>query len=276
MTTAHAWFSEYLALTGSGHSGTNWQCPAHPDGSPSLSVNEGDDGKVLLFCHAGCRVDEILQAIGLTHDVLFEARTRSPLKVFKGQISRPTYETFKYSTRRGKPLGSPVSVDHHVYLPDEVRLERCRYAGSRKTIRWEERRGRDWVYAKGLQLASLPLFREQEVLQGVAMEEVIILCESESSVDALMRAGLYATTWAGGSANPQMKHLTRVLSGAQVVLIPDNDPPGEKCRDAILAELGAHADIKVLTPPEADMDARDLLNAVGSRALRRQIDALWL
>lgn len=29
-------------------------CPAHEDRSPSLSINAGDDGRVLLKCFAGC------------------------------------------------------------------------------------------------------------------------------------------------------------------------------------------------------------------------------
>jgi hypothetical protein len=29
-------------------------CPAHSDSSPSLSIREGMDGRVLLHCFAGC------------------------------------------------------------------------------------------------------------------------------------------------------------------------------------------------------------------------------
>ena len=44
-----------------------WQakCPAHEDGSPSLSIREGRDGRVLLNCFAGCRLTSILNAVGL-------------------------------------------------------------------------------------------------------------------------------------------------------------------------------------------------------------------
>ncbi len=44
-----------------------WQakCPAHEDGSPSLSIREGRDGRVLLNCFAGCRLTSILNAMGL-------------------------------------------------------------------------------------------------------------------------------------------------------------------------------------------------------------------
>lgn len=50
-----------------------WQarCPAHADKGPSLSVRELDDGRVLAHCFAGCAVEEVLTAVGLTFDDLF-------------------------------------------------------------------------------------------------------------------------------------------------------------------------------------------------------------
>jgi len=42
------------------------RCPAHKDRSPSLSVRELDDGRVLLHDFAGCSAAEIVAAAGLT------------------------------------------------------------------------------------------------------------------------------------------------------------------------------------------------------------------
>jgi putative DNA primase/helicase len=42
------------------------KCPAHEDRQPSLSINEGADGRVLLKCFAGCTTDNIVSAVGLT------------------------------------------------------------------------------------------------------------------------------------------------------------------------------------------------------------------
>lgn len=41
-------------------------CPAHEDRSPSLSIKETDDGKILVHCFSGCDVDSIVLAVGLT------------------------------------------------------------------------------------------------------------------------------------------------------------------------------------------------------------------
>jgi len=53
-------------------------CPAHDDSSPSLSVRERDDGCVLLKCHAGCSVAQIVGALGLNLTDLFPPHEPSP------------------------------------------------------------------------------------------------------------------------------------------------------------------------------------------------------
>jgi hypothetical protein len=45
--------------------------PAHDDRTPSFSVRELDDGRILLHCFGGCAVEDVLSAIGLEFDDLF-------------------------------------------------------------------------------------------------------------------------------------------------------------------------------------------------------------
>ena len=54
-----------------GHGQWTARCPAHDDRQNSLSVSEGDDGRVLLHCHAGCGVEKIAGALGLSVKDLF-------------------------------------------------------------------------------------------------------------------------------------------------------------------------------------------------------------
>ncbi len=42
------------------------RCPSHDDRSPSLAIKDGDDGRVLIHCFAGCETEDVLAAIGLT------------------------------------------------------------------------------------------------------------------------------------------------------------------------------------------------------------------
>jgi putative DNA primase/helicase len=45
--------------------GAGWvaHCPAHDDRTPSLSVRDSTDGKVLVRCHAGCEQEQVIAAL---------------------------------------------------------------------------------------------------------------------------------------------------------------------------------------------------------------------
>jgi CHC2 zinc finger len=49
-------------------------CPAHDDQDPSLSVSQGEDGRALLKCFAGCKTEDVVAALGLEMKDLFERR----------------------------------------------------------------------------------------------------------------------------------------------------------------------------------------------------------
>ena len=59
--------------------GHGWkaQCPAHDDKTPSLSITQGDNGCVLLKCHAGCETRAVVAALGLKESDLFEPTERT-------------------------------------------------------------------------------------------------------------------------------------------------------------------------------------------------------
>ena len=53
-----------LALGGRWHGGYGTaRCPTHDDRRPSLSLTDGDDGRLLARCHAGCEWPAILDAL---------------------------------------------------------------------------------------------------------------------------------------------------------------------------------------------------------------------
>lgn len=60
-------------LTGVKRTAGGWiaLCPGHSDRVPSLKVAVASDSKVLLHCHAGCRTEEVVAAIGLCMADLF-------------------------------------------------------------------------------------------------------------------------------------------------------------------------------------------------------------
>lgn len=52
----------------------NCLCPAHDDSSASLSIKICEDGRVLIHCFAGCDIQSILGAVGLTLDDIVPQR----------------------------------------------------------------------------------------------------------------------------------------------------------------------------------------------------------
>ena len=50
------------------------KCPAHDDGRASLSIRELDDGRILVHDFAGCAVEDVLHAAGLSFEDLFPER----------------------------------------------------------------------------------------------------------------------------------------------------------------------------------------------------------
>ena len=71
---------------GGRRAGNGWsaRCLAHDDHTPSLSLRDTHDGKVLVRCHAGCDQDEViahLKARGLW--------TQSGPRLFRYTVSRP-------------------------------------------------------------------------------------------------------------------------------------------------------------------------------------------
>src|SRR6266702_6168965 len=70
-------------------------CPAHADRKPSLSIGLGEHGQVLLKCFAGCSLERIVEAMGLTMTDLFPdtASTSDGQAAPPGHTHHPTHPT---------------------------------------------------------------------------------------------------------------------------------------------------------------------------------------
>ncbi len=99
----------------------------------------------------------------------------------------------------------------------------------------------------------------------LADSPVVMLCEGEKTADALVRLGApCVATWAGGT-NGVDKADYEPLRGRTVVIVPDNDEPGQKAL-AVLSDLLAPiaAEVKVWRVPSRLNDAADLWLEGGS------------
>ncbi len=72
--------------------GNGWsvRCPAHDDRRASLSVGVGDDGRYVLHCHAGCKPEDVVRALGLRWADLMPERAPSR----NGRTAKPRATTY--------------------------------------------------------------------------------------------------------------------------------------------------------------------------------------
>ena len=61
-------------------------CPAHEDKSPSLSVRELQDGRVLVHCFAGCGFEQVVGAVGLEAGSLFPEQAQERARPLRRPI----------------------------------------------------------------------------------------------------------------------------------------------------------------------------------------------
>jgi len=221
-----------VKLTGNG-----WiaRCPAHDDRTPSLSVAEGDDHRILIRCHAGCTADAICSAMGIsTGDLFPKASAPAPRaqQSLRASRSRRLYATRDDAIRaaaRGAN-GSIVAGWNYTAADSSdlfwiVRLETT----DGKQYRPITREGNRWGIADPP--GPLPLYR----LPHLAGATRVYVTEGEKAADALVEIALNATTSAHGAGSAKRSDWTP-LAGIEVVIVPDRDPAGEKYASEV-AEL---------------------------------------
>jgi hypothetical protein len=258
---ADQWLMQVLTAMGCRRSGRKWQCPAHAHTdvhSASLVIGRRDDGHgAWLHCHAGCSSTDVLRAMRLRPAHLQRPPRVTPSRYAHLQRLHRDWPELKNPAGHHRARGYRHEA-WHPYGPDHAK-QRLRSPDGSKAIRWESRNASgEWVPGLlGTREADLPLYREDEVRMAAAAGETIVLCESESSCDALH--GIYATTWAGGAASPPLHTLAAVLGDADVVIVPDHDNAGLACLERLVVAMPR---ARVLLGERGE-DARDLYSRVG-------------
>lgn len=219
-------------------------CPAHRDNEPSLSIKEGDDGKVLLRCFAGCTLGDVTEAIGLSLRDLFPEPSSGAHS--NGKMHRNVAEAYDYTDAEGKLVFQTVR-----YEPKGFRQRRP-----------DGQRG--WVWnLKGVEPV---LYRLPELLRAVRVGETVYIMEGEKDADGLAVAGLAATTSPMGAGKWRAVY-SETLRGANVVVLPDNDEAGRKHAEQVARSLSDKAaSVKVLELPDLPDkgDVSDWLDAGGT------------
>lgn len=204
-------------------------CPGHKDDSPSLSLLRTSDGTILLHCHAGCALEDILSATHLQKRDLFP----------------PTPQHFS-------ELGEITALyDYHsetgTFLHQTVRFEKKVDGKRAKTFRQRRPDGKDgWIW--NLQTIQPVLYR-LPALFASDPSAIVYLPEGEKDADKLIGLGLIATTnpMGAGKWNPSY---SAALRGRHVVMLPDNDDAGRAHVQKVVPSLkGEAASVSVLELP---------------------------
>ena len=234
--TVHEFLSRF---TSAKQLGKGWmvRCPAHDDGTASLAVGEGMDGRIVLFCHAGCETSAIVSTMGLSLTDLFPS---------KEPIKNSIVATYDYFDLDGTLLHQSVRFapkDFRQRKPDGSGGWIWKTSGRRVPYRWPELVGHTTIY----------------------------IVEGEKDADALWALGLPATCNLGGAGKWAIKE-TKCLTEIgieRVIVLPDNDSPGVNHAQEVAARMkAAHIACSVVLLPDIGKhgDVSDWLSQGGTAA----------
>jgi 5S rRNA maturation endonuclease (ribonuclease M5) len=226
--------------------GDQWlvKCPAHEDRKASLAVREGDGGRVLLHCHAGCSKESIVQTMGLTTADLFAEKSARASNL--GEIDA----TYDYTDTDGSLLYQVVR-----YAPKDFR-QRCPDGAG------------GWTWK--LNGIERVVYR----LPDLKGREAVAIVEGEKDVEALWAVKVPATCNAGGAGKWRDEYVAQLQSAGvkRVRIIPDNDTTGRDHADQIARScVAADLDARIVTLPDVPEKGRRLRlsrGAFGGRPAR--------
>lgn len=193
------------------------KCPAHDDSRNSLSVSIGDDGRVLLFCHAGCTNNAICGALGLELKDLFPPQAKSS--------HRRIVATYDYMNEHGLRLFQKVR-----YEPKDFR---CRVPDGKGGWSWKMTGVRRVLYH----------------LPAVIESTIVFIAEGEKDCNLLAQYDLVATCNYDGAGKWDASY-NSFFKDKVVFIIPDNDEAGKKHVVNIFPQIKAvAADCRIVELP---------------------------
>lgn len=243
-------------------SGSNWscRCPAHEDRKASLSVGIGSDGKILVYCHAGCPHDEVISHLKHMGQWPNAGRLDTPKslpppvkidlkpKVEKSSERSRIVATYDYTDEHGELLFQAVRFE-----PKDFRQRTPNPDGS---WRWS---------ISGVRRV---LYRLPEVLEAVKAGKTIYVTEGEKDVEAARSLGLVATCNPmgadNGGGNKWLSEFASSLQGADVVIVPDQDEPGIRHAERVISTLRGVARSVRVSCPTTGKDLADWVEAGAS------------
>jgi len=277
---------------GGRRAGRQWMapCPSHDDSQPSLSIRDGDNGKVLVRCHAGC--DQALVIVELRvrclwddahvcprppvakrtqrHFTAFAAkdeseRTTAAVRLWRSAVPAAGTPAEIYLHSRGIGIAVPLSVRFHPRLkhptggtwPGMVSLVTRGTDGQplaiHRTFLANDGAGKAPVTPQKMMLGPC---RSGAVQFATATEKLMVGEGIETCLAVLQATGLPA--WAALSTSG-LRTLELPAEIREVIVLADGDDPGEAAAlDAARRWKREGRTVRTAHPPTG-MDFNDVL-----------------
>jgi len=274
---------------GGKRSGAGWaaKCPAHEDSRASLSISEGEGGKVLLCCHAGCEFAAIIERVGVAAaDLMGKGNDSTPRNGTRPPKSKPPPLSAAQVEAMAQALQTDSTAWDYVTKelkldPEVVRLEKLGLYrnGDGRRLTYPYRSRAAWTFANCRALdGQEPRFRRTPVGQPTTLYRgdtlklggTAIVTEGERDAIAAISMHLHSELGGNGCAAvvaiPGVEQVDKtwavepLKSQARVLVAFDADAAGDEAARKLCAVLGPKA--VRLRPPGAK-DFGDLLASRG-------------
>ncbi len=213
-------------------------CPVHNDSTPSLAIKDGPDGKVLVRCHAGCSNANVIAALkdmDLWPVSNQDQNYRRPVPSPSGGKTPATFHNLESLQSFLEKTGSVRFFHYPLANGIPWGMGRIDLSNGKKTFRaWHRGEDGKIVMAKP-PVQKLPLYQSDKLPEDKTTPVWIV--EGEKCAEAL--AGLCVPVVSSANGAGSAKHSDwSALDDRPVIIWPDNDLPGQKYRDEVIACLG--------------------------------------
>lgn len=174
-------------------------CPCHDDHNPSADYNPAKGTWTCRVCNNGGSYKQLAEVLGIE---------------VKAQLDKKNVQFIEAYDYGGWGGFEPFQVVRQLNLDT-----------NKKEFYQRRPNGRGgWKYGLGKGFLTC-LYRGDEIAPAVAEGKIIYVVEGEKDVDRLRSLGFAATCNPMG-AGKWRPHYSKLLAGADIVFIPDNDEPG--------------------------------------------------
>lgn len=308
MSRLHDFLATYALQARRCGRGFSISCP-HPDHgrgrgdrNRSVTISEGEDGRILIRCHGGCRPEDVLAALGASWSDLFPdadvnghhhfqaRRPRTPrrrlridlglpldpriAKLAEAAVARASGWPLEELSRETGPSVESYERLHVGYLVGDL-AERAGLKDGSIAYSFPMRLPDGPVCGIRVRTRSGRKWAVEGSRNGLFIPDEVdlerdrlVLCEGPTDTAALLDLGVPAVGRPDAHGRLELcVRLVRQNRAGQVVVVADNDAPGLegalRCARAIRVQC---QDVRVVQPPSAYKDARQWVLAGATRS----------